>query len=51
VTGTGKWNPSTGGVQGDFKVGKTRVKVVWNQDAATATATLPGGAHATLPAP
>jgi hypothetical protein len=51
VTGSGKWNPSTGRVQGEFKVGKTRVRILWNQDAATATATLPGGAHATLPAP
>jgi hypothetical protein len=51
VSGSGKWNSATGAVQGKFTVGKTTVKVSWNQDAATATATFANGSRATLPAP
>jgi hypothetical protein len=51
VTGSGKWNSATGAVRGKFTVGKTTVKVSWNQDAATAAATFANGARATLPAP
>jgi pimeloyl-ACP methyl ester carboxylesterase len=51
VTGSGRWNSVTGAVQGKFTVGKTTVKVSWNQDAATATAAFSNGSRATLPAP
>ncbi|HEY1596104.1 MAG TPA: alpha/beta hydrolase, partial [Thermoleophilaceae bacterium] len=55
VTGSGRWNSSTGAVSGSFRVsapgGPTLVKVSWNQDAATATATFANGSRATLPAP
>ncbi len=51
VTGGGTWNSVTGAVQGKLTVGKTTVKVSWNQDGAVATATFANGSRATLPAP
>jgi hypothetical protein len=55
VTGSGKWNSTTGAVSGRFRVStqtaSTLVNLSWNQDAAVATATFANGSRATLPAP
>jgi hypothetical protein len=55
VTGSGKWNSTSGAVSGSFRIsapsGPTVVKLSWNQDAALATATFANGSRATLPAP